>query len=55
MQNEVKVLGVDVAKNVFQIHGVDASGKEVFRRKLSRAKFKPFMATQAKCLVGMEA
>jgi len=55
MQNEVKVLGIDVAKNVFQIHGVDASGKEVFRQKLSRAKLKPFMATQSKCLVGMEA
>jgi len=55
MQNNVKVLGVDVAKNVFQIHGVDARGKEVFRRKLSRAKLKPFMATQQKCLVGMEA
>lgn len=55
MRNAVKVLGVDVAKNVFQIHGVDASGKEIFRRQLSRAKLKPFMAMQQKCLIGMEA
>lgn len=55
MQNQVRVIGVDVAKNVFQIHGVDARGKMVFRKTVSRAKLVAFMADTSPCLVGMEA
>lgn len=55
MKNEVKVLGVDLAKNVFQICGVDASGNEVFNRQVKRSKLKQFVATFPKCLIGMEA
>ena len=48
-------VGVDLAKNSFSVHGVDARGKTVFRKTLSRAKLMPFLAQQAPCLVGMEA
>ena len=52
---DVKVIGVDLSKSVFQLHGVDAFGKTVLKRKLSRSKFPQFMAQLGSCLVGMEA
>jgi transposase len=48
-------IGVDLAKNVFQVHGVDAEGGVVFRRQLRRRQVLPFFRKQAPCLVGMEA
>ena len=51
---EVAVIGVDLAKSVFQVHGVDAEGKVVLRRRLSRSKFLPFFAGLPRCLIGME-
>lgn len=48
-------VGLDIAKNVFQAHGVGADGAVVFRKKLSRAKLAPFFASLAPCLVGIEA
>lgn len=36
--SNIKVLGIDLAKNVFQLHGADARGKKVFSKRLSRAK-----------------
>ena len=51
----ISVLGVDLAKNVFQLHGVSESGKVLVRRKLGRAGFEKFMANLPPCLVGMEA
>ncbi len=52
---EVITIGVDLAKNVFQVHGVDASGKTVIRRQLRRRQVLPFFRKQPACLVGMEA
>lgn len=50
-----KVLGVDLAKNVFQIHGADAKGKCVLRKRLSRDKLKAFVANLSPCIIGIEA
>lgn len=52
---EVTIIGVDLAKNVFHLHGARADGQPVFRKKLSRLQFHKFMAGQAPCLVVMEA
>ena len=53
--NEVITIGVDLAKNVFQVHGVDAEGAVVVRRQLRRGQVLPFFKKQRPCLVGMEA
>ena len=53
--NEVITIGVDLAKNVFQVHGVDAEGEVVIRRQLRRSRVMPFLEKQRRCLVGMEA
>jgi transposase len=52
---EVSIIGVDIAKSAFQIHGVDADGMVVIRRRLCRAKVLEFFADLPRCLVGMEA
>lgn len=51
----VMTLGIDLTKNTFSLHCVDAHGKPVFRKTLSRAKLMPFFAQQPACLIGMEA
>ena len=53
--NEVITIGVDLAKNVFQVHGIDAEGAVVACRQLRRAQVLPFFKKQPPCLVGMEA
>ena len=53
--NEIITIGVDLAKNVFQVHGVDAEGGVVFRRQLRRGQVMPFFKKQPLCLVGIEA
>ncbi|ADM98190.1 IS110-like element ISEch3 family transposase [Dickeya dadantii] len=52
---QVSTLGIDLAKNVFQLHGVDNSGKTVLRKRLTRNAFLPFLAQLPPCLIGMEA
>ena len=52
---EVSIIGLDLAKNVFQAHGAGADGSVIFRRKLSRAQLLKFMAAQSPCVVAMEA
>src|SRR4249920_2173755 len=52
---EVSTIGVDIAKSVFQIHGVDADGAVIIRRRVGRAKVLEFFAKLPPCLVGMEA
>src|ERR1035441_1288766 len=52
---EVSTIGVDIAKSVFQIHGVDADGTVVIRKRVGRAKVLEFFADLPPCLVGMEA
>ena len=51
----VSTIGLDLAKNVFQAHGVDASGAVVFRKKLRRDQVLRFFAVQPACIVAMEA
>ena len=52
---EVSIIGVDLAKNVFQLHGASADGSVVYRKKLSRPQFARFMADHPACKVAMEA
>ena len=52
---EASTIGVDIAKSVFQIHGVDADGNVVIRKRIGRAKVVEFFADLPPCLVGMEA
>lgn len=52
---DASIIGVDLAKNVFQPHGAAADGSVVFRKKLSRLQFQRFMADQPRCLIAMEA
>jgi transposase len=52
---EITTIGLDLAKRVFQVHGVDAAGKVIVRKALRRAQVLPFFAKLPSCLVGMEA
>src|SRR3546814_6683021 len=52
---EVTMIGVDLAKNVFQVHGASMTGELKFRKKLSRLSFGKFMAEQSPAVVVMEA
>jgi len=53
--NEITVVGVDLAKHVFQVHGVDAAGVVVVRRSLRRHELLGFVASLPGCVVAMEA
>ncbi len=53
--SNVTTIGVDLAKSVFQIHGVDVSGATVIRKRLRRRQVLAFFEKQPPCLVGMEA
>ena len=53
--SEVSIVGVDLAKNVFQVHGACANGTAIFRKKLTRVQFLRFMTDLPACLVAMEA
>jgi len=52
---KITTIGIDLAKNVFQVHGVDARGKTVVNKPLKRAQVAAFFANLPPCLVGMEA
>mgnify|MGYP001822811294 FL=1 len=52
---EITTIGVDLAKTVFQVHGMNAHGKTVVRKRLSRDKFLTFFANLPPCLEAMEA
>jgi len=52
---KITTVGIDLAKNVFQVHGVDGRGKAVLRKSLKRAEVVKFFANLEPCLVGMEA
>ena len=52
---KVSVMGIDLAKNVIEICGQDASGTVVLRRRLPRGKLLGFLANRLPCLIGMEA
>ena len=52
---EVITIGLDIAKSVFQVHGVDGVGAVVIRKRVSRAKMLGFFAALPQCLIGIEA
>lgn len=52
---QITTIGVDLAKNVFQVHGITASEEVVFNKPLRRAQFLPFFAKLEPCLIGMES
>jgi len=52
---KITIIGIDLAKNVFQIHGVDARGKTVLKKQLKRDQVSTFFINLPPCLIGMEA
>lgn len=52
---QAATIGLDIAKQVFQVHGADKSSKVLFRRKLRRSEVARFFGELEPCLVGMEA
>ena len=52
---QITTIGLDIAKNVFQVHGIDAAEKVVVRKQLRRGQMMKFFAVLPPCLVGMEA
>src|SRR3974390_2473422 len=52
---QITTIGLDIAKNVFQVHGIDATEKVVVRKQLRRGQVMKFFAALPPCLVGMEA
>jgi len=51
----VATIGLDIAKSVFQVHGIDAAGDVVIRQQLKRARILPFFKKLPACIVGIEA
>ena len=52
---KITTIGVDLAKNVFQIHGVNEHGKVAVRKQIKRAEMPNYFANMEPCLIGMEA
>ena len=52
---QVTTIGLDIAKNVFQVHGIDAGEKVVVRKQLRRSQVPAFFKPLAPCFIGMEA
>ena len=53
--SEIITVGLDLAKNVFQVHGADAAGQPVLRKKLRRGQVLAFFSELQPCVVAMEA
>jgi transposase len=53
--SEITTIGLDLAKHVFQLHGVDAKGAAVLRKRLRRGQVLAFFSRLPRCVVGMEA
>ena len=53
--NEIATLGIDLAKSVFQLHGVNERGEVVLRKQVRRAQLLGVVAQIGPCLIGMEA
>jgi transposase len=51
---KVTTLGIDLAKSIFRLHGVDVRGGLVLRRQLTRKQVQPLLTRLEPCLVGME-
>lgn len=52
---DIRVIGLDIAKSVFQLHGVDADGATVLQKRLTRGRLLAFFAKLPPCLIGIEA
>ena len=52
---EITTVGIDLAKNLFPVHGIDEHGKAVLKKQLKRAQMAPFFVNLPACLIGMEA
>lgn len=52
---DITTLGIDIAKSVFQLHGIDADGAVVVQKKLRRGAVLNFLGNVGPCLIGMEA
>lgn len=52
---QITIIGLDIAKNVFQVHGADKAGRPVLRRRLRRREVLRFFVNLERCLVGIEA
>ena len=52
---QVTTIGLDIAKHVFQIHGIDAAEKVIVRKRLRRGQVLAFFKALPSCLIGMEA
>ncbi|MDB5737913.1 MAG: hypothetical protein JWO65_1581 [Sphingomonas bacterium] len=52
---DIKVIGIDIAKRYFQVHGIDAAGVVVLRRKLTRDRFLRLFTEIPSCIIGLEA
>lgn len=52
---KITTIGIDLAKNVFQVHGIDAQGKAVLKKQLKRDQMAMFFSNLPPCLIGMEA
>ena len=55
MKEGVALVGLDIAKSVFQVHAADASGRVLFRKRLQREEVEPFFRDLGPCKVGLEA
>ena len=53
--DEAAIIGIDLAKRVFQLHGADDDGRVLYRKTLSRSQMLRFLAKQPRCVVAMEA
>jgi len=50
---QATTIGLDIAKHVFQLHGADAAGHVLFRKRITRVKLLGFLAAQTRCVVAM--
>jgi transposase len=53
--SEITTIGLDLSKHVFQVHGIDAEGATVLRKRLRRGQVLAFFSRIPPCLVGLEA
>jgi transposase len=51
----LKTIGLDTAKHVFQVHGLDEQGRAVLRKRLRRTQISDFFGNLPRCVVGLEA
>lgn len=52
---QISIIGLDIAKNIFQLHGVTKSSQVLLRKRLRRAQMIPFFQTLSPCLIGIES